>query len=105
MTKMTSASFSAWLRAAPTDSAWLSSSTPLPIGEARNGRRVRSMKARTSSSARDQAMPLPTMTRGRSADCKAFKAFSTSSGIACVRGGSGHFAESGRLLLVYLAPR
>ena len=37
--------------AAPTDSGWLSSTTPLPRGEARKGSLVRSMKARTSSSA------------------------------------------------------
>ena len=51
--KTTSAFCSAWLRAAPTDSGWLSGITPLPIGEARNGSLVRSMKARTSSSARE----------------------------------------------------
>ena len=71
---ITSASCSAWLRAAPTDSGWLSSITPLPMGEARNGTPVRSMKARTSSSARDQAMPLPTITSGRWADCRTFSA-------------------------------
>ena len=73
MRKMTSASRKAWLRAAPTDNGWLSSTTPLPSGDARNGSWVRSMNARTSSSARDQAMPLPTMTSGRSADSESFQ--------------------------------
>ena len=73
-----SAFCSAWERAAPTDSGWSSGITPLPIGEARNGSRVRSMKARTSSSARDQAMPLPTMTSGRSAVRSASRARATS---------------------------
>jgi hypothetical protein len=49
----TSAFCSAWLRAAPTDRGWVSGITPLPIGEARKGTLVRSMKARTSSSARE----------------------------------------------------
>ena len=53
ISKTTSAFWSAWLRAAPTDSGWPSGITPLPIGEARNGSCVRSMKARTSSSARE----------------------------------------------------
>ena len=66
--------------------------TPLPIGEARKGRRVRSMNARTSSSARDQAMPLPMMTRGRSADSSASRAASTDSAAAWKRGGSGTVA-------------
>jgi hypothetical protein len=55
------------MSAAQTDSGWLSRTTSLPIGERRNGICVRSRKARTSSSARDQAMPLPTRTSGRSA--------------------------------------
>jgi hypothetical protein len=46
------------VRAAATDSGWSSGITPLPIGERRNGICVRSIKVRTSSSARDQAMPL-----------------------------------------------
>ena len=63
--KTTSACCSASVRAAATDSGWSSGTTPLPIGERRNGSCVRSMKERTSSSARAQAMPLPTRTSGR----------------------------------------
>ena len=55
------------MRAAATESGWSSGTTPqdqargrlLPIGERRNGICVRSRKARTSSSARDHAIPLP----------------------------------------------
>jgi hypothetical protein len=54
------------VRAAATESGWSSGITPLPIGERRNGVCVRSIKVRASSSARDQAMPLPTRTSGRS---------------------------------------
>jgi hypothetical protein len=92
--KITSAFCSAWLRAAPTDSGCVSGMTPLPIGEARNGSLVRSMKARTSSSAREYAMPLPMMTSGRSAVLSTSSARSTSAGAACVRGGSGQRAGS-----------
>jgi mRNA interferase RelE/StbE len=65
--KTTSAFCNAKVRAAATESGWSSGITPLPIGERRNGICVRSRKERTSSSARDQAMPLPTRTSGRSA--------------------------------------
>jgi hypothetical protein len=51
----TSAFCNAKVRAAATDSGWSSGITPLPIGERRNGICVRSIKARTSSSARDHA--------------------------------------------------
>ena len=47
------------------------------------------MNARTSSSARDQAIPLPMMARGRSADSSASSAASMDSGAAWKRGGSG----------------
>ena len=43
--RFTSASCNACVRAAPTDSGCVSSMTPLPIGEARNGNPVFSMKA------------------------------------------------------------
>src|SRR5262249_10563901 len=72
----TSAFWSASVRAAATDSGWSSGITPLPIGERRNGSWVRSMKARTSFSARDQAMPLPMRTSGRSARWSRFSAAS-----------------------------
>ncbi len=94
MRNTTSAFCSAWLRAAPTDSGCVSGITPLPIGDARNGTCVRSMNLRTSSSAREYAMPLPMMTSGRSASRITFNAFSTSSGMACVRGGSATRAAS-----------
>src|SRR5947199_8885 len=81
----TSAFCSAWLRAAPTDNGWVSGITPLPIGEARNGSLARSMKARTSFSAREYAMPLPMMTSGRSADRSTSSARSTSCGPAVLR--------------------
>src|SRR5205807_2655635 len=87
--KTTSAFCSARVRAAATDSGWSSGTTPLPIGERRNGICVRSRKARTSSSARDQAMPLPTRTSGRSAFSKRFSASSMYSCGATVRGGGG----------------
>jgi hypothetical protein len=82
---------SAWLsaceRAAPTDSGWSSGITPLPIGEFRNGRPVVSTNARTSASARDHAMPLPTITNGRSAVLRAASAAAMSSSAAWLRGG------------------
>src|SRR6266571_1344727 len=65
------------VRAAPADSGWSSGITPLPIGERTNGTCVRSMKARTSSSARDHAMPLPRITSGRWAFSSRFSAAST----------------------------
>ena len=86
---MTSACCSASVRAAPADSGWSSGITPLPIGERTNGTCVRSMKARTSSSPRDHAMPLPRMTSGRWAFSSRFSAASTFSAGATVRGGSG----------------
>ena len=92
--KTRSASRSAVLRAAPTLKLSSSGMVPLPIGEFRNGSWVRSMNSRISSSARDQAMPLPTTTSGRSADSKALSAASTASGSASVRGGSGTVAAS-----------
>ena len=60
----------------------------LPIGVAKNGTRVRSTKARTSSSARDHAIPLPTTMSGRSAASSASRAASTLSGSAKLRGGA-----------------
>jgi mRNA interferase RelE/StbE len=70
--KTTSAFCNAKVRAAATESGWSSGITPLPIGERTNGicvrsRKERSRQVRTASSARDQAMPLPTRTSGRSA--------------------------------------
>src|SRR5262249_11132300 len=87
--KTTSAFCSASVRAAATDSGWSSGITPLPIGERRNGSCARSMKARTSFSARDQAMPLPTRTSGRSARSSRFSAASTFSIGATMRGRGG----------------
>ena len=87
--KTTSACCSASVRAAATDSGWSSGITPLPIGERTNGICVRSMKARTSSSARDHAMPLPTRTSGRLAFSSRSSAASTFSCGATMRGGSG----------------
>jgi hypothetical protein len=51
------------VRATATDSGWSSGITPLPVGDRRKGIYVRSRKMRTPSSARDQAVPVPTMTR------------------------------------------
>ena len=87
--KTRSAFCSACERAGATDSGWSSGITPLPIGEARNGSCVDSMNSRTSSSARAYAMPLPTITSGRSADFSAATAASTDAGSACGRGASG----------------
>src|SRR5262249_23483033 len=85
----TSAFCNAKVRAAETASGCSSGITPLPIGERRNGICVRSIKLRTSSSACDHPMPLPTMTSGRSARSSMLSAASTFSGGAWKRGGSG----------------
>ena len=50
---------------------------------------MRRRSSRTSSSARDQAAPLPTITSGRSALCSIASARSTAPGSACARAGSG----------------
>ena len=58
------------------------------------------MNARTSSSARDHAMPLPTMTSGRSAVRSAASAAATSLSAAWLRGGGGIVAAARHLVLV-----
>ena len=76
-------------------------SRPCPSARRRNGSWVRSMNARTSSSARGPApCPCRSTTSGRSADCSASSARSMSIGIAWVRGGSGHVGDLLDLVLV-----
>jgi hypothetical protein len=69
----------------------LSGSTPLPIGEARNGSWVRSMNADLVLARVRHALADD---ERRSADRSTSSARSTSSGIAWVRGGSGQRANS-----------
>ncbi len=103
-TMIRSASFNACERAAPTDNGWSSATTPLPIGELRNGSLVLSMKARTSASARDHAIPFPTITSGRSALRKAAIAASMSLSDAWLRGG-GAIVAAMRTLSSSVLPR
>jgi hypothetical protein len=58
--KAISAFRNAKVRAAATGQRMVVGTTPLPIGERRNGILAALKEARTSSSARDQARPLPT---------------------------------------------